>query len=144
MTGAVLKVGGAAVGWVSRKQDRVTTSTCDSESLAAMTTVQHVEYLRDLLADLGQVQCWSTPVYCDNTATVALCNDPVSHKKSVQLTRPMAYVRERTRMGLIHPQHVRTSEQAADFLTKALPEKTFLVCKDMVGLHQVPEGAVGT
>jgi hypothetical protein len=137
MTGAVLLVGGAAVGWISRRQDRITTSTCDSESLAVMTTVQHVEHARSLLEDLGQMQKWQTNLYCDNTATVALCHDPVAHKKSVQLTRPMAYVRERTRYGVIHPLHVRTADQAADFLTKTLPTASFQRWRERVGLHLV-------
>jgi transposase InsO family protein len=134
MTGAVLLVGGAAIGWISRRQDRVTTSTCDSEALAVMTTVQHVEHARDLLEALDQRQKWSTNLYCDNTATVALCHDPVAHKKSVQLTRPMAYVREKTRFGVIHPLHVRTADQAADFLTKTLPTPSFQRCRERVGL----------
>ena len=139
MTGAVLKVGGAAIAWISRKQDRITTSTCDSESLAAMTTVQYIEHARDLLEELGQLQEWSTNLYCDNTATVSLCHDPVAHKKSVQLTRPMAYVREKTSWGVVNPLHVRTTDQAADFLTKALPAPSFQTCRDLVGLHPVPK-----
>jgi hypothetical protein len=138
MTGVVLTCGGAAISWVSRKQDRITTSTCDSESLAIMTTVQHVEHARDLLEALDQLQNFSTNVYCDNTATVSLSHDPVAHKKSIQLTRPMAYVREKTKLGVISPLHVRTTDQAADFLTKALPAVPFERCRNMVGLHEVP------
>jgi len=52
----------------------------------------YVEHARDLLDELGHTQFTPTPVYNDNTAAVALCIDPLSHKKSVQLTRQMAYV----------------------------------------------------
>ena len=143
MTGAVLEVLGAAIAWISRKEDRITTSTCDSESVAAMTTVQYIEHARDLLEELGQLQEWSTNLYCDNTATVSLSHDPVAHKKSVQLTRPMAYVREKTRYGVVNPLHVRTNDQAADFLTKALPTAAFKTCRDLVGLHPVPAAVEG-
>ena len=61
---------------------------------------------------------WPTPVFNDNTAAIKLCIDPRSHRKSVQLTRSMAYVRERTEFGVIAPIHVRTKDMCADFLTK--------------------------
>jgi hypothetical protein len=137
ITGFMLKVGGAPVHWTSRKQDRVTTSTCDAESYATMAAVQYVEYVRDLLAELGCMQVHPTPVYNDNTATVTLCIDPVAHKKSVQLTRPMAYVRERTLFGVIAPTHVRTHDQPADFLTKRLDGPPFTHCRELSGLHAV-------
>ena len=92
ISGFMLNVGGAPVHWASRKQDGITTSTCDAESYATMAAVQYIEYVRDLLAELGCMQMTPTPVHNDNTATVKLCIDPLSHKKSVQLTQPMAYV----------------------------------------------------
>jgi hypothetical protein len=42
MTGMILQIGGAPVSWMAKKQDRKTSSTNDSESLAVMTTAQHV------------------------------------------------------------------------------------------------------
>jgi hypothetical protein len=138
ITGFLLKVGGAPVFWTARKQDRITTSTCDAESYAVMTAVQYVEFVRDLLAELGCTQVTPTPVFNDNTAAVSLCIDPVSHKKSVQLTRQMAYVRERTQWGIIAPLHVRTKEQPADFLTKRLDAVSFERCSALAGLHPLP------
>ena len=138
MTGYLLCVGGAPVHWTSRKQDRVTTSTCDAESYATMAAVQYVEYLRDLLAELGCMQMSPTPVFNDNTATVRLCIDPVAHKKSVQLTRPMAYVRERTQFGLVAPLYINTKDQPADFLPKRLDGPAFTRCRELCALHDIP------
>ena len=116
----------------------MTTLTYDAESYAIMTAVQYVEHCRDLLDELGQTQFTPTPVYNDNTAAVSLCIDSLSHKKSVQLTRQMAYVRERTRFGVIAPLHVRTTEQPADFLTKRMDSVGHQRCCEQAGLHQVP------
>jgi hypothetical protein len=52
MTGFLLKVGGAPVFWTARKQDKITTSTCDAESYAVMTAVQYVGFTRGLIAPL--------------------------------------------------------------------------------------------
>jgi hypothetical protein len=138
-TGLVLTIGGGAVYWTSRKQDRQTTSTCDAESQAVMTAVQYVEHMRDLLAELGCVQYGATPLYNDNSATIKLCIDPRAHKRSVQLTRAMSYVREHTRRGRITPQHIPTADMPADFLTKRLPPDDFIRCRVRSGLQPLPD-----
>ena len=138
MTGMILKVGGGPVSWVSKKQDRKTSSTTDSESLAVMTTCQHVQHLRDLLAEFGLMQRWPTPLYNDNSATISLCVQPPSHHKSIQLTRPMAYVRQLAHDGYIAPQWVRTTEMPADFLTKRLARDAFERCRAQSGMVPLP------
>jgi hypothetical protein len=143
MTGFMLMVGGAPIYWQSKKQDRITTSTCDSESQAILTAVQYVEACRDVLEELGCMQTTPTPVLNDNSAAVKLSIDPVAHKRSIQLTRAMAYVRERAQCGVIAPAHVRTTEMPADFLTKRLDEVGFVRCRDQSGIHLLP-GTVET
>ena len=100
-----------------------------------MSGVQYVEYFRELLHDLECTQCTPTPVYNDNTSTLKLCLDPISQKKSVQLTRPMAYVCSLAKLGKIAPLHVRTTEQPADYLTKRLSDEQFAHFRDLAGVH---------
>jgi hypothetical protein len=138
MTGFMLKCGGAPIAWTARRQDRITSSTCDAESQAMLTSVQFVECARDLLEELGLGQNTPTPVYNDNSAAVKLAIDPVAHKRSVQLTRAMAYVRERTNLGVIQPLHVKTDEMPADFLTKRVEEKVFERCREQSGILPLP------
>jgi hypothetical protein len=137
-SGYLLTLAGSPIYWASRKQDRITTSTCDAESQAVMAAVQHVESMRDQLEELGCIQTWPTPVYNDNSATVNLSINPKAHKKSVQLTRPMAYVRERTKLGVIAPLHVKTTDMPADFLTKNLPPEAFIRCRKQTGMEFLP------
>jgi len=138
ITGFILKIGGAPLCWSARKQDRTTTSTCDAESLAVVTAVQYVEHARDLLEELGATQFTPTPVYNDNSTTINLCHDALSHKKSVQLTRQMAYVRERTLLGVISPIYVPTHSQPADFLTKRLGAAPFQRCCELSSMQALP------
>ena len=138
MTGMVLKVAGGPVAWMAKKQDRKTSSTTDSESLAVMTTCQHVQHMRDVLTEFGQMQRWPTPLYNDNSACVSLCVEPRAHHKSVQLTRPMGMVRQLTHDGVIAPTWVRTTEMPADFLTKRLPREAFERCREQCGMTPLP------
>lgn len=143
-TGIMLTFAGGPVSWTSRKQDRKTTSTTDAESLAVMATVQHVLHMRDLLAEFDAVQQWPTPLYNDNTACVGLCVEPRSHHRSLQLTRPMAYVREHTHDGYIQPLFERTTGMTADFLTKQLDRKAFQRCRQLSGMAPLPDHVVFT
>ena len=141
ITGFLLVLGGAPIMWTCRKQDRITTSTCDAESYAVVTAVQYVEFARDMLAELGCIQSAPTPVHNDNSATINLCYDALSHKKSVQLTRQMAYVRERTLFGVISPRFISTKDQPADYLTKRLDAASFQRCCALSGLHPLPSSS---
>ena len=138
ISGILLQLAGGPVYWTSRKQDRVTTSTCDSEAQAVMVAVQYVQQLRDLCEELQIMQIYPTAVFNDNSATVRLCVDPVAHKKSVQLTRAMAYVRENTLYGVIAPIYVSTKDMPADFLTKRLAPEQFEYCRLLSGMLPLP------
>jgi len=139
MTGFILQVGGGPVAWTARRQDCITTSTCDSESQAIMTSTQYVENARDQLEELGHTRMWPTPVFNDNTAAVSLCKDARAHNKSIQLTKAMAYIRQLTKRGVILPLHVRTQHQPADFLTKRLARDAFDRCRWLSGMEPLPE-----
>jgi hypothetical protein len=139
MTGIVIQLGAGPVFWTARKQDRITTSTCDSECLAMQVSTQYVELLRDHLEEFECLQRWPTPVYNDNSAAVTLSKDPRAHHKSVQLVRPMSYIRELTAIGKIIPIHVPTTEQPADFLTKRLYPGPFQACRWLSGMAPLPK-----
>jgi hypothetical protein len=138
MTGMLLRVAGGPVTWCAKKQDRKTTSTTDSESLAVMTTTQHIQHMRDLLVEFGHMQRWPTPLFNDNSACISLCIEPRSHHRSVQLTRPMGLIRQLTHDGVIAPQWVKTTEMPADFLTKRLPREAFERCRLQSGMTPLP------
>ena len=74
----------------------------------------------------------------DNTAAVRLCIDAVAHKRSVQMTKAMAYVREKTILGVINPRHVRTTGQAADFLTKSMAGNKMEDLRRLAGMQIAP------
>ena len=137
-TGVILSFCGSPVSWLSKKQDRMTTSTCDSESLAVMTAVQHTVFLRDLLVEFAAVQKVPTPLYNDNSACVKLCVEPRAHHKSIHLTRPMAYVRQLASDGYISPLYTPTTQMPADTLTKNLDSASFQRCRSQMGMVPLP------
>ena len=140
MTGMILKVAGGPVSWSAKKQERKTTSTCDSESLATVSTCHHVEHMRDLLVEFHCMQMWPTPLYNDNSAAVKLSEEPRAHHRSIHLTRTMAAVRKLAHDGVIAPLHLRTADLPADFLTKNTVKAVFERCRVLSGLAPLPRG----
>ena len=143
MTGFLLLLGGGPIHWTSKKQEKITTSSCDAECHAIQTAVQYVEACRDQLEEFGCLQMHPTVVFNDNTAAVRLCVDAVAHKRSVQMTKAMAFVRERYAMGVINPQHVGTVVMAADFLTKNMAVHKMSSLRRLAGMASLPEDIDG-
>jgi hypothetical protein len=135
ITGYLLSLAGGPIYWQSKKQDRVTDSSCESEAQAFITCVKTVEFVRDQLQEFGLTQSWPTPVYNDNEATIALASDPISHQRTKQMRKAMNYVRERKEYNVIAPNKIGTKSQPADFLTKNLALSPFLSCVALAGME---------
>ena len=56
----------------------------------------------------------------DNKSAIALSKNPVHHERSKHIDTRYHYVRECVERGQIDIEHVSTTEQLADILTKAL------------------------
>ena len=85
--GSTYIIGGAAIGWMSKKQTVTATSTCDSEYVAAAACTRHVTWLRNLLQCLDFPQISATQIYCDNQAAISLTKDFQFHAKSKHITK---------------------------------------------------------
>ncbi len=59
-------------------------------------------------------------LYCDNQGTMALATNPSNHKRTKHIDVRYHYIRESIENGSIRVEYVKTADQAADGLTKAL------------------------
>ena len=120
--GMISFLGGNAVSWLSRKQQRVATSTCESEILAVLDSVNEVEYLRNLLVELGFEEIVRNPT--------TIFNDNMSARHSLETGGDMAknkHYRNRTNRivraiddKLIQVRYIKTELMLADMFTKPL------------------------
>eukprot|EP00961_Rhodomonas_salina_P112718 1516324-Rhodomonas_salina.1 len=66
---------------------------------------QEILFLRELLEKLGYAQC-ATVVYKDNQAAIALCNNPVFHRRTRHIQRRCHFVRQCVEAGEIFISYI--------------------------------------
>jgi transposase InsO family protein len=118
-TGYVFTLAGAAVAWRSKKQQCVTLSTTEAEYVALCEASKEVAWLRRQLDFLGHPQ-GPIPLFEDNSAAIYLANDDGAAHRTKHIDVKFHYVREQVAKGVVRVVAVRTDEQHADVLTKAL------------------------
>jgi len=119
--GYVCIVGGGAVSWRSKKQSEAGQSSTETEYMALYHGAKEVVWLRRLLAEVGFPQLKPTFVFCDCEPAIKLVKNACLHG----LTKHMRPKWHWTRSLLekeISVEVVRTTNQAADMLTKRLAE----------------------
>ncbi len=73
-TGSLIKLDGATVTYKTQLQDTITTSSTESEFMAAYELGKMLLYVRSILWDLNVPQEAATWLYKDNNACTAMAN----------------------------------------------------------------------
>lgn len=79
MLGYTFLIDGGAVSWSLRKQELVILSTVEAEYIAAMHVAKEAIWLYKLVGELFPHLLTSTPLHCDNQATLKLATDNNYH-----------------------------------------------------------------
>jgi hypothetical protein len=91
-------------------------------------------WLLRLLNDMTGNQSSATRIYIDNKSAIQLCKNPVFHDRSKHIEVRYHYIRECVESGKIIVEHVSTSDQLADILTKPLARVRFQELRTRIGM----------
>jgi hypothetical protein len=136
-SGYLFKYGGAAIIWSSKRQQRVTLSTCEAEYYAANEAAKEVLWLNEFIEELGFQNLKPIKILCDSTSALALIKNPVHHGRTKQIKRDQHFIREIVEQGECSFNFVPTSQQVADYLTKAVEKKKVEYCVEKCGLSSL-------
>jgi len=125
-TGYLIYIDGTLVAWSSRKQSTVSRSSTESEYRAIATTIQELEWVKNLLVELGVGVKNPITLKSDNRGAVFLATNSACHSKLKHVAIDLKYVRERIDAGSVHISHIPGTSQQAELLTKALSPKGFM------------------
>ena len=134
VTGWCMFLGNSLISWKSKKQDRVSKSSTESEYRVMSAACAEIVWLRGLLAELGFSQPNPTPLHADNTSTIQIAANPIYHERTKHIEVDCHSIREALDTHIISLPHISTNLQIADVFTKAMTRQRhqFLVGKLML------------
>ena len=77
-------------------------------------------------------------IYCDNTSTINMSNNPILHSKTKNIAIKYHVLREKVAEKEIRLEYINTKETIVDIFTKALPKDTFECLRGMLGVMPLP------
>lgn len=141
-SGYVLLCHGSPIGWASRRQGSVASSTTAAEYVAVAEATKEVMWIRQLLEQLN-IHAWviKKPVklLVDNQSAIRIAEKPVSFPLAKHIDVRHHLVREEVEKGEIALEYIKTQDQHADIFTKSLPGPTHTRHAEALGLTGFPK-----
>jgi hypothetical protein len=136
-SGGIFFLGTSPISWQSMKQRIVAISSCEAEYVAATTAACQGLWLARLLGDLKEKEASSFVLKIDNQSAISLCKNPVFHDRSKHIEVRYHFIRECVEKKQVTVEHLRTEEQLADILTKALARVRFQELRAKIGVAEI-------
>lgn len=118
-------VGGNLVTWKSKKQKVVALSSAEAEFQRIARGLTEVLWLRKLLAEIGFPVKGTCRINCDNKAAISISENPVQHDRTKHVEIDRHFIKEKLDTGAVVFPFVKSEDQHADILTKAITGKAF-------------------
>jgi hypothetical protein len=135
-TGVVLKLAGAAISWICKRQPVVALSSTEAEYYAASEAAREIVWMRSLLAHIGIPKTKPVPLFIDNRTAIDMAKGLGTQSQARKHIRVRYhYIREQVAAGRIQPVWTSTDSQEADIFTKPLTKKAFVNLRNLLTGH---------
>jgi len=123
---------GACIVLDTKKHTITGASTCHDELMSFSKATNKVEGFRNLMQEAGEYQEEPTVIYQDNQAAIQIAMNRGSlSSRSKHMDLKVLQARNKIEDRKCVPKYKHTSRLAADIGTKALPEATFCLLRDI-------------
>lgn len=133
----IVLLGESPILWKTKKQNTVSHSSAEAEYRTMAATLRELKWLKRLLYDLGVCQNKPMQMFCDSQSAIIIAVNPVFHERTKHIEADCHSVRDAVQDKIIVTRHVRTIEQLADILTKALESSTFDYLLSLLGIYDL-------
>ncbi|RVW75978.1 Retrovirus-related Pol polyprotein from transposon RE1 [Vitis vinifera] len=128
-------VGGNLVTWKSKKQNVVARSSVEVEFRGMALGLCEALWLRLLLQDLGYLSRQPIRLFCDNKAACDIAHNPVQHDRIKHVEVDRFFIKEKLDDKIVELPKIRSKDQLADILTKAVSSQLILPSVQISGSH---------
>ncbi|WJZ89883.1 hypothetical protein VitviT2T_009069 [Vitis vinifera] len=130
-------VGGNLVTWRSKKQKVVALSSAEAEFRGMVKGICELIWLKKLLAEIGIAPSSEMNLFCDNTAAIAISHNPVQHDRTKHVEVDRNFIKQNLEEKIIQLPFVKSEDQLADVLTKAVSARNFYNSLDKLGIKDI-------
>jgi hypothetical protein len=130
-------VGGNLVTWRSKKQNVVARSSAEAEFRGMALGLCEALWLRHLLSDLGYAPDEPIRLYCDNKAACDIAHNPVQHDRTKHVEVDRFFIKEKLDENMLELPRIRSEDQLADILTKAVSSQVFSNVVSKLGMWDI-------
>ncbi|WKA06841.1 hypothetical protein VitviT2T_024721 [Vitis vinifera] len=130
-------VGGNLVTWKSKKQNVVARSSAEAEFRGMALGLCEALWLRLLLQDLGYLSRQPIRLFCDNKAACDIAHNPVQHDRTKHVEVDRFFIKEKLDDKIVELPKIRSEDQLADILTKAVSSQVFSKFLNKLGMCDI-------
>ena len=134
MSGVIFKYNGAAVSWMSRKQNCVSLSSTEAEYIALSEAVKEFSWICELIKDFHEPVPKPTIIFEDNQGCIKLANNERMGRNTKHINTRYNFVKEFVENGSIKLEYCPTETMIADIFTKPLHGQKMRRFSEMLGL----------
>ena len=110
---------------VSKKQNVVARSSAEAEFRGMTLGICEALWLRLLLMNLGYLSRQPIRLYCDNKVACDIAHNPVQHDRTKHVEVYIFFIKEKLDEKIVELPKIRSEDQLADILTKAVSSRAF-------------------
>jgi hypothetical protein len=137
--GVMVFYNGSLIYWTSKRITSVSKSVQEAEFIAFSKGSSQVEWILQMLEELGYTNMAAVDSWCDNKGAIAVIRKGVHGPATRHIRIAVRSGFELFEGGIIDPKWVGTEEMPADILTKPLGRTKFERFRAMGGLKKLDE-----
>jgi hypothetical protein len=119
ISGYDMMLGNGCFSWSSKKQTATALSTGEAEYYATVHAGREVNWVQQLLAEIGFSPRTATTLHIDNTSSICMIETPdqvTNHTKHINIA--YHWIREEVQKQTILPEYVPSDKNLSDIFTK--------------------------
>jgi hypothetical protein len=134
-SGYLVQFNGNTISWSSKKQNVISLSSCESETIASSNGATELMWLRKLITELF-VETIGLKVdytlYLDNKAAIDYAKNSNNHSRMKHIDIRHKFIKLAADQGHFALQYVASANQLADILTKPLGPNIFIPLRSRI------------
>ena len=133
-SGYFVLLGGNLVTWKSKKQKVIALSSAEAEFRGITKGIAEILWIKKLMGEIGATLKLPIKLMCDNKSAISISENPVQHDRTKHVKVDQHFIKEKIEEGIIELPFVRSEEQLADILTKAVSGGVFEIILGKLGI----------